>query len=108
MALMDRTEGDAARLAEVQAFNKQLREDIIRKRKESAEVVNRLFEENEDLLRDTLTAHVITDSRGRHKDRRNELRGRLEELPPMPDQLPEDDRDDYVIDLGDSDFLNDF
>lgn len=109
MAFMDRKEGDFDKLEEIREFNRQMEADIIRKRKESAEIVRSLFEENEERLRDTLTAHVITDSLGQHKDRRNALRGDSVpvELPVHPASEPEQP-EEYTVEINENDFLNDF
>ena len=108
LALMDRREGDFEELERVREFNRAMREDIIQKRKASAETVRAFFEENEERLRDTLTAHVITDSLGRHKDQRNVLR-----TAPLPTELPSpkdtgEGTDDYMVSIDENDFLNDF
>lgn len=108
MALMDRQEGDFEQWKKVQAFNRQMEEQIIQKRKESAETLRSFFEENEDRLRDTLTAHVITDSLGRHKDQRNALRSyQPVELPVSPTKEAEQP-EEYTIEINENDFLNDF
>ena len=109
MALMDRKEGDFDKLEKIREFNRQMEADIIRKRKESAEIVRSLFEENEERLRDTLTAHVITDSLGQHKDQRNALRGDSVpvELPVHLASEPEQP-EEYTVEINENDFLNDF
>lgn len=108
LALMDRREGDFEELERVREFNRAMKEDIIQKRKASAETVRAFFEENEERLRDTLTAHVITDSLGRHKDQRNALR-----TASLPTELPSskdtgEGTDDYMVSIDENDFLNDF
>lgn len=81
---------------------------IIEKRKESGEIVRALFEENADRLSHTLTAHVITDSLGRHKDVRNEVAGRKEPktLPVQQAEFVDDDEFDFVS--GEQEFLKEF
>jgi hypothetical protein len=82
MALKDRKEGDAAELQKIFNFNKGLQDVIIERRKESAELVNDFFNENPLALEnDTLAKLVITDSRGQHKNRRNEVAGRTTPMP---------------------------
>lgn len=111
MAFADRKPGDAEKLEEILDFNKREREKVVQKRTESGEIVRELFEENRDLLNDTLTAHVITDSCGQHKNWRNELRAYAEDVPvlePLPVQTSEEPDDDYVRNLDETDFLNDF
>ena len=108
MALMDRKPGDMEEWMRVRQFNDDMVEDIILKRKESGDIVRSLFEENADRLADTLTAHVITDSLGRHKDVRNEVAGRK-----VPKTLPVQeatiiDDDDFEMVSGDQEFLKEF
>ena len=85
-----------------------MEERIIEKRKESAETLRSFFEENEERLRDTLTAHVITDSLGRHKDRRNALRERQPAMLPEPPAKEAEQPEEYTIEINENDFLNDF
>ncbi|MDB9154222.1 hypothetical protein [Parabacteroides distasonis] len=108
MALMDRKEGDVDEWMRVRQFNEGMVDNIILKRKESGEIVRTLFEENADRLRDTLTAHVITDSLGRHKDVRNEVAGRKDKKTiPILEAEPADE-DDFDFVSGEQDFLNEF
>ena len=109
LALADRREGDAEELARVRQFNKAMVEDTIEKRRQSGEIVREFFDENAERLAGTLTAHVITDSLGRHKDVRNEVAGRKETvaLPVQPAAFLGDD-DDFDFVTGDREFLNDF
>lgn len=110
MALKDREEGDAEQLHRVFNFNKEYVDDIVLKRARSGEIVRELFEENEDLS-NTLTAHVITDSLGRHKDVRNEVAGRKEPIfllrVPKQEEITNEE-DDFTFSDDHSDFLNDF
>jgi len=73
MALYDRKEGDAAKLAEVDNFNKQLKESIISTVAEDHQLVSGVFERNEQ-LEGTLTKLILTDSTGNHKNNRNSAR----------------------------------
>ena len=109
LALADRREGDAEELARVRQFNQAMVEDTIEKRRQSGEIVREFFDENAERLAGTLTAHVITDSLGRHKDVRNEVAGRKETvaLPVQPAAFLGDD-DDFDFVTGDREFLNDF
>ena len=108
MALMDRKPGDIEELMRVRQFNEDMVEDIILKRKESGDIVRSLFEENADRLANTLTAHVITDSLGRHKDVRNEVAGRKDKKTiPILEAEPADE-DDFDFVSGEQDFLNEF
>ncbi len=74
MALVDRQEGDAEELARVRAFNSQELEPAVVKAIGAAqERVELLFRQNPQ-LDNTLCRHLICDSRGQHKDRRNDQR----------------------------------
>lgn len=108
MALMDRKEGDMEEWMRVKEHNKDMIDTIIEKRKESGDIVRALFEENSDRLSHTLTAHVITDSLGRHKDVRNEVAGRKEPktLPVQQAEFVDDDEFDFVS--GEQEFLKEF
>lgn len=108
MALKDRKEGDAQELQRVRDFNRDYVDDIILKRQRSGEIVQELFDTHEELS-NTLAAHIITDSLGRHKDVRNEVAGRKEPIAiPRPPQEPPIDDDDYTFGGDPKDFLNDF
>lgn len=106
MALRDREPGDAEALARVRRFNEAMTEDVIRKRKESGDTVRALFEEHADRLADTLTAHVITDSLGRHKDVRNAVAGRTDPVPLPAGETAEED--DFEMVSDEREFLKDF
>ena len=74
MALADRTEGDAEELARVRAFNSQeLEPTVVKAIGAAQEKVELLFHQNPQ-LDNTLCRHLICDSRGQHKDRRNDKR----------------------------------
>lgn len=109
MALADRKEGDMDNLMRVRQFNREMDQEVIRKRSESAETVRALFEDNRELLEDTLTAHVITDSLGQHKNQRNALRAATapKAVAPAKQEEPEE-AEEYTIDIDENDFLNDF
>lgn len=109
MALADRKEGDIDNLMRIRQFNREMDQEVIRKRSESAETVRALFEDNRELLEDTLTAHVITDSLGQHKNQRNALRAATapKAVAPVKQEEPEE-AEEYTIDIDENDFLNDF
>lgn len=108
MALMDRKPGDMEELMRVRKFNEGMTDAIILKRKESGEIVRNLFEEHADKLQGTLTAHVITDSLGRHKDMRNEVTGRKKAVSMPVKQTMRDDDGDFDLICEDYEFLKEF
>lgn len=112
MAIKDRDKDSLAELSKIRQFNEDMQNTIILKRTQSAENVMDFLEKNEDKLRGTLTAHVITDSLGQHKNRRNELRAAPLEIKTedeMATQKPTaGNDDDYSIAISENDFLNDF
>ena len=55
------------------SYNKQLEESIIERGEETYKLVEKTFTENPQ-LNDTLTKMVLSDSRGQHKDNKNERR----------------------------------
>lgn len=73
MALRDRKDGDSEELQKVRDFNKNLINDIIDQKTEIDNTVDALFSENPQ-LNDTLTKLILVDSRGQHKNVRNESR----------------------------------
>lgn len=73
MALYDRKDGDAAAYHQVLNYNKQLEQSVIDRASKDREEVERLFIEQPQ-LNDTLVKMVLTDSKGQHKDPRNEPR----------------------------------
>lgn len=73
MALYDRKEGDAAALHQVFNYNKQLEQSVIDRASKERKEVERLFIEQPQ-LNDTLVKMVLTDSKGQHKDPRNNQR----------------------------------
>ena len=75
MALLERQDNDFEELQKIRDFNKDLEQKVIEKRTESRELVQELFSRPE-LQQDTLQKLLITDSRGQHKNQRNELAGR--------------------------------
>ncbi len=79
MALADRKEGDAQQLTRVFQHNRQLEEKVVTELGSAYDQVNRLFNDNPKLS-NTLAKAVLTDSRGQHKDRRNEQRLKAEEI----------------------------
>ena len=71
MALHERTEGDAKELQRIDRFNKNLKQHIMEVSADDYQHTLTLFEQHPE-LNDTLTKLVLVDSRGQHKDRRNE------------------------------------
>lgn len=108
MAIKDRKAGDMDELMRVRRFNEEMVDDIILKRKESGDIVREFFHENAGRLGDTLTAHVITDSLGRHKDVRNEIAGRKETKTLPIQQVGPVDDDDFDFVSGEQEFLKEF
>ncbi len=77
MALADRKEGDAAELKRIFDYNERQRQTISNELGQFQQTARQLTEKHREL--ETLQKLLITDSRGQHKDRRNEER--LKELP---------------------------
>ena len=73
MALADRRPGDAEQLQRVFDFNKRLEAHVTDKAARADEVAMAIFSKNTE-LDNTLAKHIITDSRGRHKDRVSQKR----------------------------------
>jgi hypothetical protein len=72
MALAERTEGDALKLSEVKNYNTNVMQYITDERQSNIQSLETLF--TNPLLNDTLAKHLLTDSRGQHKDRKSENR----------------------------------
>lgn len=72
MALAERTEGDALKLMEVKNYNGTITQYITEERQSNIQSIETLFAN--PLLNDTLAKHLLTDSRGQHKDRKSENR----------------------------------
>lgn len=108
MAIMDQGDEDHAQRKRVNDYNDAMVEAIIQKRAKSGEIVREFFDENEEKLKNTLTAHIITDSLGQHKDRRNEVagRGKTKKLP-VQKAVPVDN-DDYEMVMDEQDIFNEF
>lgn len=106
MALMDRKPGDMDELTRIRNYNDDMIGSIILKRKQAAETVQQLFEQNNEQLKDTLTAHVITDSLGQHKNRRNEIVGRTQNYLQEQTLVTDDDNFEMVVD--EQEFLKEF
>ncbi|MEC4003967.1 hypothetical protein OX283_004810 [Flavobacterium sp. SUN052] len=70
MALAERSENDAKQLQNITEYNNQIIEYITNKRSENATIVENLLRQPE--LNDTLAKLLLVDSRGQHKDRKNE------------------------------------
>lgn len=67
MALADRKPGDHEQLQKVFAFNRELETHVANKASRADEVAMAIFSKNTE-LDNTLAKHIITDSRGQHKD----------------------------------------
>ena len=72
MALAERSEGDALKLSEVKNYNQNVMQYITEERQSNIQVLETMF--TNPLLNDTLAKHLLTDSRGQHKDRKSENR----------------------------------
>lgn len=72
MALAERTEGDALKLAEVKNYNNNVMQYITGERQQNAEILEELFQRPQ--LQDTLAKLILVDSRGQHKDRKSDNR----------------------------------
>jgi hypothetical protein len=72
MALAERTEGDALKLMEVKNYNSNVMQYITDERQSNIQVLETMF--TNPLLNDTLAKHLLTDSRGQHKDNKSENR----------------------------------
>lgn len=73
MALYDRKEGDGEKLAQIQNYNKGLKENILEVQAEDFSKVRQLYFDQPE-LNDTLGKLLLTDSIGQHKDRKNAIR----------------------------------
>lgn len=102
MALRDRAEGDYEEMQRINRFNADLDNYVIESRKQSRQVVDDFFEENAHKLNDTLTKHVLTDSLGQHKNRRNEVAGRTDPPAIMPAPVADED---FEVVFDELDFL---
>ena len=73
MALADRQAGDSEQLTRVRQYNRELKEMVMERNEEDYTAVRSLMEEvgKDELM---LTKVLLTDSQGRHKDRRNHAR----------------------------------
>ena len=80
MALAERSEGDALKLTAVKDYNSNVMNYITEERQSNIQHVEELF--SNPLLNDTLAKHLLTDSRGQHKDHKSEnrLKERTQEL----------------------------
>lgn len=72
MALAERTEGDSLKLSEVKNYNSNVMQYITEERQSNIQVLEEMF--TNPLLNDTLAKHLLTDSRGQHKDHKSENR----------------------------------
>lgn len=72
MAIAEQKEGDAMERQRIKNFNKTVTNFITEERKSNHEILQPLLQN--PLLNDTLAKHLLVDSRGQHKDQRNEPR----------------------------------
>lgn len=73
MALKDRQEGDAEELHKVFDYNKELEEEIVRRNGEDYAIVRDMMSAN-NVIGDTLSKLIITDSLGQHKTNKQQAR----------------------------------
>lgn len=73
MAIADQSEQDVEELKRVKDYNKTAVQYITDTRAENANVLDEFFNKN-PMLNDTLAKHLLVDSRGQHKDQRNNQR----------------------------------
>lgn len=73
MALADRRPGDAEQLQRVRDFNDELRRMVIEHDARATEIVRESLLQHPDLHNPYITG-VLTDSRGRNKDRKSQYR----------------------------------
>lgn len=92
MALADRKPGDAAQLKRVYDFNRELENHVAAKASKADEVAMAIFSKDSE-LDNTLAKHIITDSRGQHKDLVS--RKRLEEAKAGAQEVTAQPMDDY-------------
>ena len=73
MALADRQEGDSDELTRVRQYNRELTEMVMERTADDFDRVRSLMEEvgKDEIM---LSKVLLTDSQGRHKDRRNQAR----------------------------------
>ena len=72
MAIAEQIEGDAMERKKIKDFNKSVTVFITEERQKNDAELQTLFKN--PLLNDTLAKHLLTNSRGQHKDERNEAR----------------------------------
>ncbi len=73
MALYDRRDGDSEQLQRIRQFNQEAKNVILDVQAEDHRVISDMFNNN-DKLDNTLAKMILVDSRGQHKDRRNQNR----------------------------------
>lgn len=72
MALAERNEGDTRILQQVKGYNRAVMQYITNERQQNEVLLQELFQRPQ--LEDTLAKLLLVDSRGQHKNRRNESR----------------------------------
>lgn len=73
MAIADHKENDGEERKRVSEYNKTAVQYITNTRAENANVLDQFFSQN-PMLNDTLAKHLLVDSRGQHKDQKNNQR----------------------------------
>ena len=73
MSIAERNDNDAEQLKMVNDYNRETVKYITDTRAENADVLDHFFTQN-PMLNDTLAKHLLVDSRGQHKDQRNNER----------------------------------
>jgi hypothetical protein len=95
MALADRKEGDAAELERVRKHNYELEADITFRRATARDITQGVLDNPK--VNDTLAKFVLCDSRGQHKDRRNELRAAANQIPAQVVMETDEDEGEYEV-----------
>lgn len=72
MTLVERSDGDAKELARIAKYNKDLKQEIMKRSEADYDIVSELFE-NPD-TKDTLSKMLLVNSLGQHKNQKNEGR----------------------------------
>lgn len=73
MAIAERSENDVEQLHKVKAYNQNAIQFITDTREDNANVLDQFFNQNPQ-LNDTLAKHLLVDSRGQHKNNKNQER----------------------------------
>jgi hypothetical protein len=98
MAIADQTEADLLAKSRINEFNKANRKMIIDRQKERNQIVAETLQSSNHKDLDVLKKHLISDSKGQHKDRVIEARKTPKELPAKIIPYDDDDEDYEIID----------